>query len=992
MDIVLKKKNFIKYVVILILPLLYGLLGSPSVVWGLEYYWGDHPDKERLVFDFSENLPSYQIDRDSKDSISLSLPLDTWERENRPVSRQIEDMDLLQSVNITGDKISINLQTPKFGYTYFRLQDENKLVFDVFRDTLGSNWKKEPTPENPDTKQEQEVLQAISKSTADNEKDAEGNTTLNKQEEQAAKGDKKNKTRQNERTPQSSNKTSGKKQLAARDETKNKSRDSKNGSLTNRSIETSASSEPANNKLIQPVNKSTLTSSKSNKSTHTFLSSINKTLIQPERPPEKTKDKNRSANKTLAASPGNRSGNRSVRTGNESSKLTKRPSGKNRSKSGKNATNASRLKAKLDMAKLALSKEKPGTAKRLFQDVIEHPKITKEQKENILYHLADANFQLYSDNLQGNYSTLVNSLKRAINFDPDSPQVPESILRLMLLNLRTGNIPEAKGYYDYLLENHPESDAIPSAHMYMGNHYLQDSQFNKAAEQFQKIIENHPEYSEIKQAALNLLKTFKEMELYDKGRKIAEYINNKWPRIHLKNPEFLKLAGLVNFKTGNYKKAKDLYWQYYNLNPESPEADIVLTRIGDIYLQTGKKDEAKKMYQDVVSRYPDQDGGLVSKMRLAEEGVHDEPNIGKMFSVFNRPFNLKPLKVYKEIVQEHPNNSLAPLAQLKMAMWYLWRDKSQKALSKVMEFENKFPQSELKERSREVGKKAIQNLVKNAVNEKDFQKAVKLWQNHEYLRQEEQETDPELELAIALSYWKTGNREQAIKMASPYINQEEITKDSENALELLLNIYVNNQSWEDLLALSEDIQAEELTPKLRSQYKYALALANENMDNPEKSNDLWKEVATNKNLSDKQSGYAYYFLAQNALNDKKWEKAYTYAQQSLSTLLDTSPEKDRGKISDNYDTLINVTKNTGRIMEALEWAQRYGDFLSRDSENWPEYRYKLANLYQEAGDQKKWKEVLKKLKENHPQSYYGQMADADLSSSDIAQQASSFLD
>ena len=661
-------------------------------------------------------------------------------------------------------------------------------------------------------------------------------------------------------------------------------------------------------------------------------------------------------------------------------------------KDQKNATNASRLKAKFDTAKLALSQGKPKIAKRLFEKVVEHPDINKEQKEEALYLLADANFQIYGDSPQKHYLKLVSALKRAINFDPDSPQVPQSMLRLLLTNLRAGNLPEAKGYFNYLQENHPNSQELPTARMYLGNYYLKDSQLNKAADQFQKVIEGHPQYSNVKMAALNLLKAYKGLEFYEKGREIAEYINNRWPKIYLKNPEFLKLAGLVNLKTNHNERAKDLYWKYYNLNPKSPDTDIVLSRIGDTYMQTGNKKQAKEMYQEAASRYPDQDGGLIAKMRLAEEGVYNNPKIKEMVAALDKPLDLEPLQVYKDIVQNHPNSSLAPLAQLKRAMWHLSTEKYKKALSNVMRFEKKFPQSDLKNRAREVGKRAIQKLIKQAVNEKEFKNAVALWQKHDYLQQGEQETDPEILLAIALSYWKTGRQEKALKMANPFLNKKDFSRHSENALELVLNIYLNNQSWEDILGLSEDIEPKKLNPKLRTQYKYAQALAHENLGNFAQSKPLWEELATNNNLSPEQSAYAYYFLARNAQRNNKKEDTYNFAQQSLSTLLETKPEQNREKISDCYNMLIKVNKQSGRIMQALQWAQKYGDFLSEDSSDWPGYRYKLANLYQKAGAKEKWKKILKEISRNYPQTYYGQMADADLSSLEINKQASSFLD
>jgi hypothetical protein len=403
----------------------------------------------------------------------------------------------------------------------------------------------------------------------------------------------------------------------------------------------------------------------------------------------------------------------------------------------------------------------------------------------------------------------------------------------------------------------------------------------------------------------------------------------------------------------------------------------------------GEKEAAKKMYSKAANRYPDKEGGLIAKMRLAEEGIHDKPGIQDMYSVFNQPYTLKPRQVYQEILREHGDTRLAPLAQLKLAMWRLWKNQPVKALEDISGFHKRFSDTDLAPRAKEVGRKALEQALNQAVERGRYAQAVQLWREHGFLRRPQKELQAEPVLAAALSFWKTGEPERALQLAKPYLQAKSPGSTSENALKLMLNVYLSNQSWSDILKATEEVPYAELEGKLRDQVRYARALALEQKGQPAKSEPLWLDVADSEHLSREQEGHVFYFLGQHRMEDKNWEEVYTCAQEALSALMRT--EDNQEKVLDCLDMLVEITRRSGRTLEALEWARRYGDYISKDSEHWPAYRYKLAEVYKQAGYLNKWKNTLKGLRKNHPQSYFGQMASSDLEEHALNQQASNFL-
>ncbi|TVM25116.1 hypothetical protein, partial [Oceanidesulfovibrio marinus] len=61
-----------------------------------------------------------------------------------------------------------------------------------------------------------------------------------------------------------------------------------------------------------------------------------------------------------------------------------------------------------------------------------------------------------------------------------------------------------------------------------------------------------------------------------------------------------------------------------------------------------------------------------------------------------------PEAIYKEIVSKHPASALAPLAQLKLAMWYMHGNQQRDTLVAIPDFLTRYPESPLMPRDKEV--------------------------------------------------------------------------------------------------------------------------------------------------------------------------------------------------------------------------------------------------------------------------------------------------
>ena len=133
------KKSFAGFVWLLLASVLLQL--APSEALALTYYWGRHPDKERLVLVFPDKIPPYSVTRTGRTTIEVGLPEDYWDNEPKPEPANFASASLLKRVKILRDGLEIQVKNAAFGYIQFPLNDRGKLVVDVFPDPIGAKWK-----------------------------------------------------------------------------------------------------------------------------------------------------------------------------------------------------------------------------------------------------------------------------------------------------------------------------------------------------------------------------------------------------------------------------------------------------------------------------------------------------------------------------------------------------------------------------------------------------------------------------------------------------------------------------------------------------------------------------------------------------------------------------------------------------------------------------------------------------------------------------------
>lgn len=612
--------------------------------------------------------------------------------------------------------------------------------------------------------------------------------------------------------------------------------------------------------------------------------------------------------------------------------------------------------------------------------------LTKEMREEVLYNLAEITFDMNKQDPLAHFEAIQAAFQEALNFNAKSHRIPGALLVLGMLNLKAGNIPEATAYFNILRKRYPNDENIPLISFYWGEHYFDKGDYQKAAKEYQDLIQRYPESRFVREASMGMAKSLVRLGQYQEAWQIADYIEKRWPRYYTEFPPLLRINGEIAYRMGDNAKSKDYYLTAYNIDPNAEGTDLVLARLGDVTANLGRPRESSEFYELAVKRFPDTEGGLISKMRLAERGVYDDPNISDMFTAFDKPATGGPEAIYTQIVRDHPKSPLAPLAQLKLAMWQLYKERYLQALESATTFGKKFPDNPLAPRAGEVAAAAFDRMAEPMLRNQQYAQLAELWREHPLLEKNRSLISDKGRLAAALSFLRTGNPQESLRLALPFVTPEQ-SEPGVNALMLALHIYQEGDAWREILTLVDKVRGWKFTMDQRQRLEYAVAQALEHLGDTTRSRPLWAKLAADFSLSAPRRAVALYYQAKEAKAKNDPEKTLVFAQEAMDLFVGNRSDPD--KVADCLNMLVDATRSLGQYPQAVGYAERYGETLPPNGPDFAANRMRMATIYREMGDTAKWRATLEQMRDTMPDSVYGRMAAAELSSRAIEERASS---
>ncbi len=619
-------------------------------------------------------------------------------------------------------------------------------------------------------------------------------------------------------------------------------------------------------------------------------------------------------------------------------------------------------------------------ARNMMADLKAKRDISKELREEVVHSLAGVYMDMYKDEMPAHYDEISGALQEAININPNSFRVPEALLYLGMLNLRVGNIPEARGYFNVLTKKYPTDAGVPMVNFHWGEYYYDKGDYKKAAEEYQTLVEKYPESKYVREGAMGLAKTLVRLGRYKEAAQIAEYINKRWPRYYVEFPPILRIDGDIAYKNGDFKRARDDYLMFYNISPKVKDADLVLARLGDIYSRLGNRPAAVDFYNMAVKDYPDLEGGLIARMRLAEQGVHDQPSISEMFSLFDKPEYGSPEDIYAGIIRDHPASPLAPLAQIKLAMWQLYRKSYPESLKEAARFLERYPKNELAPKAEEVAITSFEKMAGEMLAHKDYDRLTKAYTDNPFVAANRGLLSDQTRLGLALAFFRTGKNRQALAEALPFIGPKE-NDNGMMALTMAMTIYQNERSWRDIVDLARKAQGWRFAPTQRRDLEFSVAVALDNLGESDRAMPLWRKLAGDQSLESGKRCFALYFMAKEAMAKKELEKAELYAGEAAFMFRETG--KDPDKLKATLNILVEATKGLGQYPKALKWAGEYAAACKEGDDDWASNRLRIASIQRAMGDMDGWRKTLTAMRDAAPDSLYGRLAASDLAANGL---------
>jgi tetratricopeptide (TPR) repeat protein len=343
-----------------------------------------------------------------------------------------------------------------------------------------------------------------------------------------------------------------------------------------------------------------------------------------------------------------------------------------------------------DVAAAVTSLEEGRYAEALsgFENVLQSNP-SPEQAARAAYGMAEAYFRLNQHDITFYYTRIMDMYQAAMVNYPDSDQVPKAMLMMGRAAGMAGEDYRAKAYYQWLQSRYRGSDAAAWSQIYLGNLENSQGNYGQAIEIFTNALILWPDSAITNSAYMGLIQSYFGLAQWQNAINMIDALLARNPEMYLDQPEMLHYLGEAHYQLQNYDKAREYLLWAYNLQPGTiKDGDILLTRIGDTYRFEKAYRASGEVYNQVVSAFPNSEGGQVAKMRLAEVEEEDKEHPWEIFQV--RPNNAA-YRVYLNTMDQFKNKPVGQLAALKLAVWYYKTTAFPQSIQTAQELLNKYP-------------------------------------------------------------------------------------------------------------------------------------------------------------------------------------------------------------------------------------------------------------------------------------------------------------
>jgi len=408
------------------------------------------------------------------------------------------------------------------------------------------------------------------------------------------------------------------------------------------------------------------------------------------------------------------------------------------------------------------AKDWEGAVESLTRLIKEYPK--GRYTEKAYFILAKSYDRLNTEFVSVRHKEIKDHYEDAIRQFPTSEYIPDAVFNIGNLYFYLKNYYEALGYYNLVLKKDKGSILRVKALMQKVRVLLLKNRKEdamSALDELEAITSDYPNLSERIEAKQEKAKILYDMNKFNRSLKILNELDKENPENIYKHPEISLYMGYNYYQLGENQKARENLYRYYNTCPEREINHLVLNQIGDTYRNEGLIEDAVKIYRIVLERYPNTDGAIISKIRLAEQ-QEDKDWIEK-----TRKEMGSPKKIYENIVNDSDDkidekNPLIQLSMLKLGITYQKEKEYEKSLKVLKELFEKYPKTSLKKELTHALMVTIEGLLKKEMKNHKYINIINLYVKDEVIFSIV--NAPELFLPVARAFVYINLDDMAIKL------------------------------------------------------------------------------------------------------------------------------------------------------------------------------------------------------------------------------------
>ncbi len=248
------------------------------------------------------------------------------------------------------------------------------------------------------------------------------------------------------------------------------------------------------------------------------------------------------------------------------------------------------------------------------------PPVFVEPDENVLalYKGADERFENCSRNLVFCASEIIDEYDAALKAGPLSSQAPLAIYRSALAHSLMGSYAKADKLFKHVVSTWPDHPIASRCWVGLGDIYNKKQSYLEAMEAFRWALRGASEKDDKAAAYYELGKEYLFLGANKEALETLENCIGQEPEYYTKKPDVFRFIGEAQFALGNVETAKQNLLRYVNYQQNSPDQDVVLAKIAEIFLIQGEMEAANKMYAFVHKYYTDSEGDLICRIRQGE--------------------------------------------------------------------------------------------------------------------------------------------------------------------------------------------------------------------------------------------------------------------------------------------------------------------------------------------------------------------------------------